>query len=502
MSSPINPADTVLEMRNISKHFGGVCALEGVHFRLNKGEVHALVGENGAGKSTLMNILSGMIRQDSGEIFLKGLKIRLNSPGDALKKGIAMIHQELSLVPTVDVAENIWMGRERQFRRFGLLSHRKRYAATEQLLGRLSLNIPARAGLKDLSIANGQLVELARALSFRSSIIIMDEPTSALAESEIRLLYRIIRDLASRGISTVFISHKLDEIFEICDCITILRDGKHIATVDRKKATKAELVKWIVGREISSLFPKMEAQISGNALEVRDLCRQNAFENINFTVRRGEILGFCGLLGSGRTEIMRAIFGLDRFDSGMILIEGKPVSIISPRHAIAHGLGMVTEDRVKQGAVYTLPVAANMSLACLRKMSALSFIRFKQENAWCRKIADLISLALPSLSLLMKSLSGGNQQKAIIGRWLLTAPKVLILDEPTRGTDVGAKAEIHGLISRLAQQGMAIILVSSELPEILGMSDTIMVVRNGRIVHKCARTDANQETLIAHAFGT
>jgi inositol transport system ATP-binding protein len=477
MSSPINPADTVLEMRNISKHFGGVCALEGVHFRLNKGEVHALVGENGAGKSTLMNILSGMIRQDSGEIFLKGLKIRLNSPGDALKKGIAMIHQELSLVPTVDVAENIWMGRERQFRRFGLLSHRKRYAATEQLLGRLSLNIPARAGLKDLSIANGQLVELA-------------------------LLYRIIRDLASRGISTVFISHKLDEIFEICDCITILRDGKHIATVDRKKATKAELVKWIVGREISSLFPKMEAQISGNALEVRDLCRQNAFENINFTVRRGEILGFCGLLGSGRTEIMRAIFGLDRFDSGMILIEGKPVSIISPRHAIAHGLGMVTEDRVKQGAVYTLPVAANMSLACLRKMSALSFIRFKQENAWCRKIADLISLALPSLSLLMKSLSGGNQQKAIIGRWLLTAPKVLILDEPTRGIDVGAKAEIHGLISRLAQQGMAIILVSSELPEILGMSDTIMVVRNGRIVHKCARTDANQETLIAHAFGT
>ena len=491
---------TILEMQGIVKNFVGVQALKDVDFELMKGEVHALIGENGAGKSTLMNILLGMIPQDSGEIIFNGKAVRFKDPHAALNSGISMIHQEISLVPEMDVAENIWLGREQKFKTFGLLSPKKRLKATEELLKSLGIQIDPRIRVKNISVASMQLVELARAVSYHSEIIIMDEPTSALTDVEIELLFKIVRDLSAQGVSIIFISHKLEEIFSICQRVTVLRDGRFITTESCASITKDRLISLVVGRELTNLYPKTDVEIQETVLEVVDLCKEGIFSNINFKLRKGEILGFCGLMGAGRTEIMSAIFGLIRPDSGTILIDGHAVDIASPKQAIEHGLGMVTEDRLRLGALHGLPVSMNLSLANLRRLSKFKFINFKAEKTECNNMVKKLSINLSTISQLMKTLSGGNQQKVIVGKWLMTSPRILILDEPTRGIDVGSKSEIHKIISELASQGMAIILVSSELPEILGMSDRIIVIRKGEMVLECERAEATQEKLITYAF--
>ena len=497
-------SEVILEMRDICKTFPGVKALNHARLTLHRGEVHALIGENGAGKSTLMKILLGIYQPDAGEgvILYKGQPVHFKTPHDALQAGISMIHQEINLIPTVSVAENIWIGREEKFTKAGIISTKKRNKAAADLLERLGIEIDAKEIVRNLSVANMQLVELARSVSYDSDIIIMDEPTSSLSDNEIELLYKIVRELSKNGTSVIFISHKLEEIFEVCDRVTVMRDGQYISDHDTKDITQPELVTKIAGREIKDLFPKQDTTIGDVVLEVKNFSSGKTFQDVNFSVRKGEILGFCGLVGAGRTEIMRAIFGIDGKESGEIYIDGKETKIHSPKDAIANGLAMVTEDRRGSGIISGLPLKYNISLAYLSKIcNKLTFIDNKQEDADAQQVSDQLSIHAASLKQVIGSLSGGNQQKAIIARWLLTKPKVLILDEPTRGIDVGSKSEIHRLISRLAAEGMAVIMVSSEMPEILGMSDRIMVVRDGRLVGEFQRGDADQETLIQRAFG-
>lgn len=492
----------LLEMRGIAKSFPGVRALKNASLKLKRGEVHALVGENGAGKSTLMNILLGSLQQDEGEIIFKGNKVNFKSPHEALSSGISMIHQEISLIPTVDISENIWIGREKRFEKYGLISRRRRNQATKGLLEQLNIRLDPQAIVRSLSVANMQLVELARAVSYNSDMIIMDEPTSSLTDHEIKLFYDIIRKLAAKGTAIIFISHKLDEVYKICDHITVMRDGEYICDHPIKEITQEELIAKIAGREIKDLFPKQPAQIRDVVLDVRNLCFGNSLRNVSFTVHKGEILGFFGLVGAGRTEIMQSIFGIDPCDDGEIYIEGKKVRIRSPRDAIKSGIGMVTEDRLHMGIIANLAVGKNISLTYLKELcNKLGFIDQKRESSDVQEISARLSIKAASMRQTIGSLSGGNQQKAILAKWLLAHPKVLIMDEPTRGIDVGSKSEIHRLISQLAQSGMGIILVSSETPEILGMSDRIFVVRNGALTAEFPRNEATQEKLVKQAFG-
>lgn len=492
----------ILEMKGITKVFPGTKALDNVFFELKAGEVHALIGENGAGKSTLMKILLGIYRMTEGEIYLRGRKVTFRDPKDALSQGISMIHQEISLVSTLDVAQNIWLGQEKKFIRNGLLSNTLMYRKTEELLSEYGLKLNVKSKVADLSIAQMQMVEIMRAISYNSDIIIMDEPTSALTETEIQILYGMIRNLSAQGISTIFISHKLEEIFEICDRVTVLRDGKYIGTDNSDTITQKQLVEKIVGRQLDNMFPKSEVEIGDTVLEVENLTKYGTFRNVSFTLRRGEILGFCGLMGAGRTEIMRSLFGIDQCDSGRIVIENREVRIRSPKKAIEYGLAMVTEDRLRAGVISTLSIKANMTLAYFRSIcNKLSFFSTKKEAQDFTGMAEKMQVKYASPNQLISSLSGGNQQKVIIGRWLLTQPKILILDEPTRGIDVGSKSEIHRIIGKLVEQGVSILLVSSEMPELLGVSDRILVIRKGEIVYECLAKDTEQETLITYAFG-
>lgn len=494
--------EELLRLEGISKFFPGVRALDDVQLEIRKGEVHALIGENGAGKSTLMKIILGIYTPNTGTVYFKGKSVRFASPTDALNAGISMIHQEISLVQTLSVAENIWIGRENEFSKLGMLSIRKRNEAAAQLLREIGLeHLNPKAIVRNLSVANMQLVEIARAISYNADLIIMDEPTSALTAVEIKLLYKIIRSLKEKGVSVIFISHKLNEIFDVCDRVTVFRDGKYIITKDCSEITQDELVKHIIGRELKDMFPKLPAEIGEKVLEVRNLSGA-AFKDVSFHVRAGEILGFSGLVGAGRTEIMRAVFGIDPHSSGEILINGKKVVIRDPKDAVNNGIGMVTEDRLRMGAIHRLSVLANTTVAYFDKIcNKLGFYRPKNEKNCFQRVANKVSIKYSSPKEPMSQLSGGNQQKVILSRWLLNEPRILILDEPTRGIDVGSKSEIHRLISMLAQSGIAIILASSELPEIMGMCDRIEVVRAGRIVHECMRADATQESLIQYAFG-
>lgn len=494
--------NTILQMEGITKIFPGVKALDKVRLELKAGEVHALIGENGAGKSTLMKVLLGIYKPEAGTITFKGEEVRFHSPHDALRNGISMIHQEISLIPTMTIAENIWLGQEKSFLKMGLIDYKARYQATRDLFVRLGIDLNPRLVVKILSIAQMQLVEIARAVSFNSDIIIMDEPTSALTDVEVALLYRIIRDLVAKKVTIIFISHKLEEIFEICDRVTVFRDGQYIDTLNCKDTTKDSLITMIVGRELTQLFPRGEVEIAGTVMEVKGLSRVGVFNNINFEVRQGEILGFSGLMGAGRTEIMRAIFGIDLYDRGKIYIDGKLCKIRHTRDAVRAGIGMVTEDRLRLGVIYALSVMANITIANFFRICLFNFFRRAKEVAIFEESRKALEIKCASPGQLISQLSGGNQQKAIIARWLLTKPKVLILDEPTRGIDVGSKAEIHRLIGNLAKQGMAIVLISSEMPEIIGMSDRILVVRQGEIVYEGKREDVSQEILITHAFGT
>lgn len=495
-------SETILKMKGICKRFAGIYALRNVDLELRKGEVRALIGENGAGKSTLMKVLLGIHQPDEGEIEYNGSRVVFKKPKDALDAGISMIHQEISLIPTMSVAENIWMGREDKFLLGGILIDvRKRYDATKELLDRLGIDINPKSRVSMLSVAQMQLIELARAVSYDAKIIIMDEPTSALTNEEIEILYRVVRDLAKRGVAIVFISHKIEEIFAICESVTVLRDGQYIGTHKLgRELTKDKLIAMIVGRELTESYQKTPVRIGDTVLRVEHLSGE-AFSDVSFEIRAGEVVGLSGLLGAGRSEIARAIFGIDKHSKGRIFINGKEASIKSPYDAIREGIGMVTEDRLRLGSIYALSVKHNLTLANLFRIGKGLFVNGPLEDRLFNDFSKNLSIKYARSRDLISSLSGGNQQKVIVGRWLMTDPKVLILDEPTRGIDVGAKYEIYKLINDLAEKGLAILFISSEMPEILSMCDRTFVVRHGRLVHECAREDMTQEILAQHAFG-
>lgn len=494
--------ETILEVKQLSKSFLGVKALDKVDLEIRRGEVHSVIGENGAGKSTMMNVILGDLPRDDGIIILKGKEVDFKSPAEAIASGISMIHQEISLIPTLTVAENIWLHREERFMRGFLIDNAARLEETKKLLReRLKINVNPNELVGNLTVAQCQLVELARAVSCDSDIIIMDEPTSSLSDKEVNILFEIIRALKAEGTAIIFITHKIEELLTICDRVSVYRDGHYIGTRFCEETSRDELINMIIGRELTEQYPVIEAEKGKVVLEVKDLCGPK-YTNVSFCVRAGEIVGFSGLVGAGRSEVMSGIFGIDPIISGEIYIDGKKVNIRSPRDAVKLGMAMVTEDRRDFGIIRTASVKDNISLAALSRFcSRLGMIKREQEKEAVSNMIKDMTVKAANQNMLITSLSGGNQQKAIIGRWLMTAPRILILDEPTRGIDVGAKSEIYSIIGELAKQGMAIILVSSEMPEILGISDRIFIIRNGMIAAECAKEEATQELLGKHALG-
>lgn len=489
----------VLRMENITKTFPGVVALKNVTLNVRPGTVHALMGENGAGKSTLMKCLIGMYRQDEGRIFLDDEEITTNSEAEGLRQGISMIHQELSPVPEMRVAENIFLGREP--RQLLLINHKAMIEQTQALFDRWDIKINPRTRMRDLSVAQTQMVEIAKAISYDSRIIVMDEPTSAIPEKEVEHLHRIINQLRGEGRAIIYITHKMDEVFTISDDITIFRDGQWVATEPASNLTRDKLITLMVGREITQMFPKLDAEIGDVALSVRNLNRGKLVRDVSFDLRRGEILGFAGLMGAGRTEVLETLFGIHPADSGDIVVEGKPVTIKQPKDAIEAGFSLLTEDRKLTGIMGVLSVRDNMMMAALPRYSPGGWLQQGRINDAVQEQRAKLAVKTPSIRQLIKNLSGGNQQKVLISRWLLTLPDILMIDEPTRGIDVGAKSEIHRLMSMLAQAGKAIIMVSSELPEVLGMSDRVLVMHEGRITGELSRAAANQESIMQLATG-
>jgi len=489
----------ILEVKNLSKRFPGVLALDKTQLKVRPGEVHALLGENGAGKSTLMKCILGMYKPDGGEIYFDGRRVTINNTSEALKIGISMIHQEINLVQHRTIAENIWIGREPG--RFGILNWKALYKKAEEMLERLELDLNPKTIVGKLSVAGMQMVEIARAISYDSRVIIMDEPTSALMDNEVNKLFKIIHDLKSKGIAIIYISHKMDEIFKIADRVTVFRDGQYVGEEDIGNVDEQKLVSMMIGREINQIFPKIQVPIGDVAFEVKNLSRKGVFQDISFQVRKGEILGVSGLMGAGRSEIMQAIFGIERIDEGAIYLDGERLRIHSPKDAIKKGIGMVTEDRKLLGLVTCRSVRENITYASLDELSNWIFTNVTNENNASGDMIRMLDIKTPSQRQRVGALSGGNQQKVIVANWLLTKPKVLILDEPTRGIDVGAKSEIHKLMCKFAQDGMAIIMISSEMPEILGMSDRIIVMHEGRMKAEFNREDATQEKILASAMG-
>lgn len=492
--------DSILEIQDVSKSFSGVYALKGVRLTVKKGEVHALIGENGAGKSTLMKIILGMHQPNEGSMLFKGETYAPKNPMDALQAGVSMIHQEISLADNMTVAENIWVGREPT--KGGFVDYAEMNRKAKALLSELNLDISPSCKVKKLKVAQQQMVEIARAISYDSDLIIMDEPTSALTEDEVKTLFSIIRNLKKKQVTVIIITHKLNELFEISDSVTVLRDGEYVGCYPIEEMTEKKLVSLMVGRELNEMFPKQAASIGGELLSVKHLTLKGVFEDVSFTVRKGEILGVAGLMGAGRSEIMLSLFGAVPPDSGEIFIDGKKAVIRSPRDAIRNGIAMVTEDRKLTGLSLCRSCKENMSIAHLKKISPHLFLNEKKERREIDRMIQALSIKLASVRQAVSSLSGGNQQKIVLARWLLTEPRILILDEPTRGIDVGAKAEIHRLISELTGTGMAVIMISSELPEILGMSDRILVVHNGRVSGELTREEASQERIMEFATNT
>lgn len=482
----------LLEIEGIRKEFPGVVALDGVQFRLRPGTVHALMGENGAGKSTLMKIIAGVYAPDQGTIKLRGDEVRLKSPKDALEQGIAMIHQELALMAWMTVAENIWIRREPR-NVLGLIDHKRMIANTRELFDQLKIGIDPSAEVSTLTVAQKQMVEIAKAVSYESSVLIMDEPTSALTESEVSHLFEIIRDLRSRNIGIVYITHKMNELFEIADEFSVFRDGHYVGTHASTDVTRDDIIRMMVGREITNMFPKEEAPIGDVLLEVKDLGLNGVFSGISFELRRGEILGVAGLVGSGRSNVAEAIFGVVPATQGTIRINGEETTISSPADAMRAGMALLTEDRKETGCFLPLTILENMQIAALQHgHSQMGYVDESGLRILCSEMKNAMRIKTPNLDERIENLSGGNQQKVLIARWLLTKPKILILDEPTRGIDVGAKAEIHRLISNLAKEGVAVIMISSELPEVLGMSDRILVMHEGHMTGILDRAEADQ----------
>jgi ribose transport system ATP-binding protein len=491
----------ILETRHIRKIFPGVVALDDVHFELRRGEVHILLGENGAGKSTLMKILSGAYQKTAGQIFLDGKEIEIKNPRHAQELGISTIYQEFNLVPHLSAGENIFLGRE-PTRVPGIIDRNKLFESAQKILHDLGVEINARSPVKNLGVAEKQMVEVAKALSLDAKILIMDEPTSALTEREIKELFATIRRLKEKGISIIYISHRLEELFEIGDRVTVLRDGKYVGTCKIEEVTKAELVRLMVNRELTEKFPKRVAQQGEAILQVENLCRNGILKDISFSLHRGEVLGIAGLLGSGRTELARAIFGVDKIDAGAIYVKGRRQRIKSPRTAINSGIGFLTEDRKSQGLILILSVKENISLPNLDKSSRFGILNRKDEEKTANDYLQELRIKTPNLNQKVILLSGGNQQKVVLSKWLSGQADILIFDEPTRGIDIGAKVEIYQLMNRLTAEGVGIIMISSELPEILGMSDRILIMHQGRIAGEFAAGEANQEKILQCALGS
>jgi inositol transport system ATP-binding protein len=491
-SGAVPASEYLLEVDDVRKEFPGVVALDNVKFKLKRGTVHALMGENGAGKSTLMKIVAGIYTPDSGSFKLRGQDIQLKNPLDALENGIAMIHQELNLMGPMTVAENIWIRRE-PTNRFGFINHGEMQRRTEDLFNRLNIDIDPTVEVRSLSVANRQMVEIAKAVSFNSDVLIMDEPTSALTEREVEHLFRIIRALKADGKGIIYITHKMSELFEIADEVSVFRDGKYIATKLSTEVSRDDIIRMMVGRDISQMFPKLTVPIGEVVLSIKNLSLNGIFKDVSFDVRAGEILGIAGLVGSGRSNIAETIFGVTPANSGTIEINGKPIKMSSPSVAMANGMAFLTEDRKETGCFLLLDIQENTQMAVLQnKYVKYGFVQQGQLAKDSAEMANTLRVRTPDMQEPIINLSGGNQQKVLISRWLLTKPRILILDEPTRGIDVGAKAEIHRLVSELAKDGVAVIMISSEMPEVLGMSDRIMVIHEGRVTGFLDRKDADQ----------
>jgi rhamnose transport system ATP-binding protein len=477
-----------------------VQALRGVDFSLFPGEVHALVGENGAGKSTLVKILAGIHRADAGIVKVGGKVVELRSPRQAQDLGIAVVQQEPMMLPDLDVAENVFMGRHPRDR-FGRVDWKCMYREVDQLLASLDVSLSSHAPVQGLSVAEQQLVEIAKALSLQARVLVLDEPTAALSAHEVEELFAIVKQLRERGVAILFVSHRLEEVFMIADRLTVFRDGAHIITAPVSEMTTEEIIKYMVGRELSNLFPKGATEIGEVMLEVQHLTRPGVFSDVSFQLHEGEILGLAGLVGAGRTEVAQVLFGIDQAESGEVWLKGKKVRIRSPQHAMEYGIAYVPEDRHLHGLVMNFSIAANVTLPILHQISRLGLVDPRREQKIAGEYSTQLSVRSEGVQQLVNALSGGNQQKVVLGKWLATNPSVLILDEPTRGIDVGAKAEVHRIISDLAAKGLAIILISSELPEVLAMADRVIVLHEGHVTGTFTRSEATQERVMFAATG-
>jgi ribose transport system ATP-binding protein len=492
----------VLEMRNVTKRFPGVLALNNVQFNLRPGEVHCLVGENGAGKSTLMKILAGAQPMDSGEIILSEGPVAIHSPHHAQQLGISMIYQEFNLSPYLSVAENIFLGREPRLGGTPFINWKKMYADAREILGRIRVDLDVRKPVNECSVAQQQMIEIGKAISFNSTIIVMDEPSATLTEHELRALFDLIRTLRRQGIGLIYISHRLEEIFEIGDRVTVMRDGEYVGTNAVCDVTRDDIIRMMVGRELKDEFPKETFDRGAERLRVEGLTRHGAFSNVSFATHCGEIVALTGLVGAGRTEVARAIFGADRIDGGQIHLDGKPVAVRSPQDAIRQGIGLLTEDRKGQGLVLGMTLRENTTLANLRSLVKFLFVNRREERSVTERFVRELQIKTPSIEQVVQTLSGGNQQKVVLAKWLFTQSKFLIFDEPTRGIDVGAKVEIYKLMNELVRKGVSILMISSELPEVLGMCDRILVMHEGRLAGELSRKDATQERIMQLATGT
>ena len=486
----------LLDMKGISKSFPGVQALKQVDFAVNEGEIHVLVGENGAGKSTLIKILTGAYLRDAGEVTLKGNPVAFHNPQESFRNGISAIYQEFSLIPKLTVAENLFLGQIQGFVRLGFVNRRKMHQRAREVMAKLGLSIDPTAQIVDLSVAEQQMVEICKAMSVEANLLIMDEPTSALSDTEIQEVFGAVKQLKKAGVSVIYISHRLKEVFEIGDRVTVLRNGQKVSTTPVQETDMTNLIHMMVGYEITDMYPKVKAEIGDVALEIRNLSDGAVLKDVNFTVRKGEILGITGLLGSGTTELAHALFGANPIIEGQLLIQGERLELRSPQQAIEAGIGLLPEDRKREGLVLSMNVRDNVTLASLEKILNRGIITRGAQEELATAYVDSLTINTPSLLQKVKFLSGGNQQKVVVAKWQCRGLDTLIFSEPTRGIDVGAKVEVYQLMNRLIQEGSSIVMISSELPEILGMSDRVLVLHEGRIAGELQRDEATQERIL------
>ncbi|MBT2569390.1 sugar ABC transporter ATP-binding protein [Planococcus sp. ISL-110] len=491
----------MIKMTDISKSFSGNKVLKNVDFTLEKGEIHALMGENGAGKSTLMKVMSGIYTRDSGIIEVKGQKVDFTSPKQAEEAGIAVIHQELNILPHLSIADNLFLGREETIGRTGILKTKQMEKKTHQILLDLGLDVDPSDPASTLSVGKQQIVEIAKAISVNAEVIIMDEPTAALTDREIDNLFKTIRELQKRGVSFIYISHRMEEIFSLCDRITILRDGEFVGERKISETSFDEIVQMMVGRELGDRFPQRKSTIGEIKLAVKGLNRKGCFEDISFELRKGEVLSIAGLMGAGRTEVVQSLFGYKKLDSGSIEFDGKQVKIDTPKKAKEMGIGYVTEDRKSEGLIVDFSVEENVSMTNLAAISKNGLISKDKERKLYDTMVKRLGIRTSGPHQAAKSLSGGNQQKVVIAKWLGIEPELLILDEPTRGVDVGAKKEIYSIINELAERGVAILMISSELPEVIGMADRVLVMHEGKITADLSKNEMTQERIMHFATG-